>query len=93
MLSCSPRLNRSGANVRKEYEMTQAQFDKIIEACKPVPYMVFGGREPRSQQENANDAWKALGDDMGFDHMTVRPNGKGDRFFTADSAVGKGGDQ
>lgn len=71
--------------MRKEYEMTQAQLDKILEACKSVPYMVFGGREPRSPQENANDAWKALGEQMGFDHMTVRPNGKGDRFFTADA--------
>jgi hypothetical protein len=71
--------------MRKEYEMTQAQLDKILEASKPVPYMVFGGMEPRSPQENANDAWKALGTELGFDHMTVRPNGKGDRFFTADS--------
>jgi hypothetical protein len=71
--------------MRKEYEMTQAQLDAILAACKPVPYMVFGGMEPRSPQENANDAWKALGNELGFDHMTVRPNGKGDRFFTADS--------
>jgi hypothetical protein len=71
--------------MRKEYEMTQAQLDAILNACKPVPYMVFGGMEPRSPQENANDAWAALGKELGFDHMTVRPNGKGDRFFTADS--------
>lgn len=71
--------------MRKEYEMTQAQLDTILDACKPVSYMVFGGMEPRSPQENANDAWKALGDELGFDHMTVRPNGNGDRFFTADS--------
>lgn len=71
--------------MRKEYEMTQAQLDQILEACKPVPYMVFGGMEPRSPQANSNDAWAALGGEMGFDHMTVRPNGKGDRFFTADS--------
>jgi hypothetical protein len=71
--------------MRKEYEMTQAQLDAILNACKPVPYMVFGGHEPRSPQENANDAWAALGKELGFDHMTVRPNGKGDRFFSADS--------
>ena len=28
-------------------------------------------------------AMKRLGNKIGFDHMTVRPNGKGDRFFTA----------
>jgi len=71
--------------MRKEYEMTQAQLDQILDACRPVPYMVFGGVEPRSPQQNANDAWKALGDEMGFDHMSVRPNGKGECFFTADS--------
>ncbi len=73
--------------MRTEYEMTQVQLDKILEACKPVPYMVFGGMAPRSQQENANDAWAALGAELGFDHMTVRPNGKGDRFFTAEEKV------
>jgi hypothetical protein len=71
--------------VRKEYEMTQAQLDAILAACKPAPYMVANGMEPLSPQENANDAWAALGQEMGFDHLTVRPNGKGDRFFTADS--------
>lgn len=71
--------------MRKEYEMTQAQLDKILDACKPVPYMVFGGVEPASPQENANRAWYALGKEMGFDPMTVRPTDKGDRFFTADS--------
>ena len=68
---------------RKEYEMTQADLDKILDACKPVPYMVFGGIPPRSPQENANDAWAELGQRMGFDHMTVQPTGRGDRFFFA----------
>ena len=68
----------------KEYEMTQADLDKILDACKPVPYMVFGGMPPRSPQENANDAWAELGRRMGFDHMTVRGvDGKGNRFFSA----------
>lgn len=37
----------------------------------------------RSQQERANEAWKKLGDRMGFDFMTVEPTRKGDRIFTA----------
>lgn len=69
----------------KEYEMTQEDLDALLNAMKPVPYMIIGGVAPRSQQENANAAWKALGEKMGFDYMTVRPNGKGDRFFTARS--------
>ena len=68
----------------KEYEMTQADLDKILDACKPVRYMVVGGVMPSTPQENANAAWAELGSRMGFDHMSVKPvSGKGDRFFTA----------
>jgi len=71
--------------MRKEYEMTEKQLQKMYDACKPVPYMIFGGIEPRSPQENANDAWAALGKEMGFKYMTVLPNpAKGDRFFSAE---------
>ena len=58
---------------RKTYTMTQEQYDRIIEACKPVPMIMLQCGEPASQQENANRAWKALGDEMGFDYMTVEP--------------------
>jgi hypothetical protein len=70
-------------NPRTNYEMTQEDLNKILEACKPVPYMVVGGRPPSSPQENANRAWASLGKKMGFDSMTVQPSGKGRRFFTA----------
>lgn len=69
---------------RKEFEMTQDDLDKILKACKPVPYMVVGGHAPRSPQEKANAAWAELGSCMGFESMTVKPvAGKGQRFFTA----------
>lgn len=71
--------------MRKEFTMTKEQCEKLLDACKPVPYMVVGGVEPRSPQENANDAWCALGREMGFDGMTVRPvAGKGIEVFTAE---------
>ena len=74
--------------MRREYEMTQVQLDKLLEACKPVPYLVAGGREPRSPQENANAAWSDLGAEMGFQYLTVEPlRHKGDRFFTAEPAA------
>lgn len=72
--------------MRKEFEMTADQEAKLLEACKPVPYMVIGGVAPRSPQENANDAWCALGREMGFDGLTVEPSNKGQRFFTAVAA-------
>lgn len=69
---------------RTNYEMTEADLQKILDACKPVPYIVVGGHAPSSPQENANSAWAELGSRMGFDHMTVQPiRGKGNRFFSA----------
>lgn len=69
---------------RREFTMTEAQHARLLDACRPVPYMVFGGIEPRSQQENANDAWRSLGAEMGFDWKTVEPvPGKDSRVFTA----------
>jgi hypothetical protein len=73
----------------REYEMTQEDLDRLLDACKPVPYMVIGGRPPRSPEQNANAAWDALGRKMGFVGHTARPiPGKGDRFFTAEPVEG-----
>ena len=68
---------------RTNYEMTQEDLDRILDACKPVPYIVIGGHAPRSAQENANAAWAELGARMGFDAMTVQPDGRSNRTFTA----------
>ena len=76
--------------MRQEYEMTDEQWRRLIEACQPVPYLIFGGREPSSPQENANRAWQALGREMGFDGMTVKPSNKGQKWFTAEPTVEKG---
>jgi hypothetical protein len=70
--------------MRKEFEMTDEQLNKILDACKPVPYMVFGGMEPPSPRENANSAWQHLAGELGFVWDTAEPiNGKGRKFFTA----------
>ena len=52
---------------RTNYEMSEEDLKELLEACKPVPYMVFGGIAPRSPEQNANDAWERLGKKMGFD--------------------------
>jgi len=70
--------------MRKNYEMTQEQLDKLLEASKPVPMVALNCGMPRSPQERANSVWEALGEELGFDYMTVKPNGKGDRFFSAE---------
>lgn len=69
---------------RIEYQMTEADVQELLNACKPVPVMMIGGHTGSSQQENANAAWARLGKKMGFDSMTVRPvPGKTMHFFTA----------
>lgn len=71
--------------MRKEFKMTEEQRDKLLEACKPVPLIALYCGTPKSPQENANDAWKKLGVEMGFDGMTVRPvTGKSNLYFTAE---------
>lgn len=69
---------------RKTYTMTQEQLQKILDASRPVMHIVANGIPPRSPQENANDAWAALGEELGFDYMTVRPCGPDAHVFTAE---------
>lgn len=60
---------------------------RILDACKPVPAMFGSGGTPLfgTPQENANRAWAALGTELGFKPMTVRPvAGKGMLHFTAE---------
>ena len=68
---------------RKDYTMTNEELDELLDACKPVPYIIVGGVAPRSQQERANDAWARLGKKLGFDSKTVKPTGRGNRSFSA----------
>lgn len=73
--------------MRKEYELTQEEFDAIKKACTPPPVMFLSGGQAmfRSQQENSNMAWSDLGKKLGFKPMTVKPiQGKGVRFFSAE---------
>ena len=73
--------------MRQEYEMTEEQLEAILDACKSVPVISFDGINNAfgSPQENANRAWRNLGNEMGFDGKTVRPiPDKGQRFFTAE---------
>lgn len=65
-----------------EYELTGEELDRLLNASKPVPYIVIGGHIPMSPQEHANNAWAALGSQRGFDWTTVRA-GSDDRHFWA----------
>lgn len=73
--------------MRKEFEMSDDQLNKLLDACKPTPAMYLSGGVPAfgTPQENANRAWKALGDEMGFKWDTVCPSNKGNKFFFAEA--------
>ena len=72
----------------QEYELTQEDLDSVLEASEPTRYMVIGGVEPRSPQENANAAWQRLADKYGFVWDTVGPvSGKGQCFITAEARI------
>lgn len=70
--------------MRTNFEMTPDDLTKLLSAMKPMPLIALQCGMPRSAQENANAAWSHLGKKMGFDPMTVKPNGRGDRFFSAE---------
>ena len=73
---------------RIEFEMSEEDLTTLMDASKPVMAIALNCDPARSQQENANNAWEQLGKKLGFDHMTVQPSGKGDRFFTAEASAG-----
>ena len=74
--------------VRRALQLTQAELKTLLEATRPVPYIVVGSFEPRSQQQRANDEWRALGRKRGFDWETVRPiEGKDQTWFSAEVEV------
>lgn len=74
--------------MRKEYGLTEEQYLKLLAASKPTPVMFLPGGKSMfpSTQENANAAWCELGEELGFDGMTVRPlSGKSGKSFTAET--------
>jgi len=71
-------------NPRVQYEMSEEDLTELLDACsKPTRVMMIGDYRSPSPQENANAAWAKLGKKMGFDSITVRPDPRGDKYFTA----------
>ena len=68
----------------KEYQMSEEDYELIIEACRPIPLIAIHCGTGPSRQEMVNRAWETLGDKMGFDYMTVKPSKKGRLFFEAE---------
>ena len=69
--------------MRKEFEMSEADLAKLLDACRPSRMIALQCGPVTSPQERANAAWDGLGKKLGFKAMTVEPSRKGDRYFTA----------
>ena len=78
--------------MRLEFELTDEQLNKLLDASKPTPVMAIGdpyGGPPipmfGTPQENANRAWRNIAEEMGFVWDSVQPiSGKDEHFFTAE---------
>ena len=69
--------------MRKDFELTKEQMERLLKCSEPVPYIIVGGVGPISPQDRANTVWAALGQEMGFKSLTVKP-GKDDYHFSAE---------
>ena len=67
------------------YVMTDEQFERLKRASQPVAMIALQCDQPRSPQANANDVWRALGEELGFKWDTARPYpSEGPKVFTAE---------
>jgi len=73
--------------MKKQFKMTEEDMKAILEACKPIPAIALQCGTPPSQQEMANNAWEALGKKLGFDYMTVEPDGRNKLCFLAEEVT------
>lgn len=71
--------------VRVSFILTDEEMQAWKEACRPVPYLVIGGVEPRSPKDNANSFWKSLATKYNFvwDSVQADPNNSNPHYFTA----------
>lgn len=75
---------------KREYEMTEGQLAEILDAGQPRPVLKIGDYFTPSPQERANQAWAALGGELGFKYMTAEPvPGKDMHFFMAEAKDGE----
>jgi hypothetical protein len=59
--------------VRKNFTITDDQVKKLMDAENDTPSLTIGGVKVKSVHENTQMAWQELGEELGFDYLTVRP--------------------
>jgi poly-gamma-glutamate capsule biosynthesis protein CapA/YwtB (metallophosphatase superfamily) len=58
--------------------MTDEEFNDLVEACKPVPYMVIGGIVPESPTDKAMRVWDSVAKRVGCVQSSIAPANTGD---------------
>lgn len=69
------------------YQLTNEEYNELMEASKPTRYMVFNGSVSMSPQERSVAVWKEVAIRVGCDWTTIQP-GATDREFVALPSAG-----
>jgi len=73
---------------RQDYRLSDADFSRLIEAGKPVAYLIANGSEPISPRDTIMRIWKEIADREGVDVDSIRQGSDGNGHYTA---IPKGG--
>jgi hypothetical protein len=79
----TPITKPEAPTVRRDYRLSDADYDRLIEASKPVMYLVANGSEPTSPRDAALRIWREIADREGFDVDSVKQGSDGNGHFTA----------
>lgn len=69
--------------MKELYTLQEDEFVELVEASKPVPYLIAGGMSPPSQYDNAMRVWGKVAARVGCKLQTIAP-GTSDRTFYAE---------
>jgi hypothetical protein len=68
----------------KTYELTEKEFQELVDASKPVPYIIVGGRAPMSPYERAMLVWDKVAKRVNCERDTIEAYDKNNlRMFKA----------
>lgn len=57
----------------KTFTMSQEDYDALLKASQPTPYLIVGGVLPTDPRQHIISLWKDMGERMGFVWETAEP--------------------
>lgn len=67
-----------GREGMKQYRMTDDEYNELVEACKPLVYIVAGSSELISPEKRAMIVWEKIAARVGCEVITIDSAGTGD---------------